>query len=198
MKPAPVQEQNDLPSVVQCVGHRLAERLAQPAHDGLFVPHVDDLDGRHGPVADPARHRQPGVPAALGVAPAFERWRGRAQNHRDPFHLRSLDGHVARVVPRRRLLFEAALVLFVDDQQAPAGARARRPPSERRRRPATSPEAMLCQWRCRSASLMWLCSTATRANRRRNRRIVCGVRLISGTSTIASRPRATTSSIAAR
>ena len=56
---------------------------------------------------------------------------------------------------------------------------------------------MLCQWRCRSASLRWLCSTATRANRRRNRRIVCGVRLISGTSTIASRPRATTCSIAA-
>ena len=63
---------------------------------------------------------------------------------------------------------------------------------------STSPEAMLCQWRCRSASLMWLCRTATLANRRRNRRIVCGVRLISGTSTIASRPRATTSSMAAR
>ena len=62
----------------------------------------------------------------------------------------------------------------------------------------TSPEAMLCQWRCRSASLRWLCSTATLANRRRNRRIVCGVRLISGTSTIASRPRATTCSIAER
>ena len=40
--------------------------------------------------------------------------------------------------------------------------------------------------------------TATLGNRRRNRRIVCGVRLISGTSTIASRPCATTASIALR
>ena len=62
----------------------------------------------------------------------------------------------------------------------------------------TSPAAIAFQWRCRSASERWLCSTATLPNRRRNRRIVCGVRLISGTRTIASRPRATTRSMAAR
>src|SRR5436190_1099691 len=46
---------------------------------------------------------------------------------------------------------------------------------------STSPAAMLRQCRCRSESLKWLCSTATFGNRRLNRRIVWGVRQISGT-----------------
>ena len=156
VKPAPVQEQDDLPPVVECLDHGLAERLAQAAHDGLLVPHVDDLDGRHGPAADPARHRQPRVPAALGVAPAFERRRGRAQQHRNPFHLRSLDGHVARVyrgvVSCLKLLSCSSSMTISPSRRAGAKTADRAPTTT-----WTSPEAMLCQWRCRSASLMWLC-----------------------------------------
>ena len=55
----------------------------------------------------------------------------------------------------------------------------------------TSPAAIRCQCQCRSASVRWLCSTATWSNRARNRCRVCGVRLISGTSTIACRPKPT-------
>ena len=43
------------------------------------------------------------------------------------------------------------------------------------------PSAIRCQCQCRSASLRWLCKTATSPKRWRNRSTVCGVRLISGT-----------------
>ena len=39
----------------------------------------------------------------------------------------------------------------------------------------TRPSTIRCQCQCRSASLKWLCSTATEPNRRRNRSTVCGV-----------------------
>ena len=115
-----------------------------------------------------------------------------------PVQLRPLHGDVAGVVARRRLLLERGLVLLVDHDQAEPPRRREhgRAGADDHLRPR--PRRCVCQCRCRSASLRWLCSTATWAKRRRNRRIVCGVRLISGTSTIASRPRATTCSIALR
>ena len=45
---------------------------------------------------------------------------------------------------------------------------------------------MPCHWSNSSPSLRPLCSTATRSNRSRKRRMVCGVSAISGTSTIAA------------
>ena len=57
----------------------------------------------------------------------------------------------------------------------------------------TLPSAICCQCQCRSASVKWLWRTATRGNRDWNRARVCGVRLISGTSTMAWRPKPTIS-----
>ena len=91
VKPPPVQEQDDLPSFVECVDHGLAERLAQSPPTTVFSFRMSMIStARHRPAADAARHRQPRIPAALGVSPAFERRRGRAQNHRNAFHLRRL------------------------------------------------------------------------------------------------------------
>ena len=62
----------------------------------------------------------------------------------------------------------------------------------------TCPAATRRQYPPRSASVRWLCSTATLPHRPRNRSIVCGVSAISGTRTIASFPCFTTSSMARR
>ncbi len=102
-----------------------------------------------------------------------------------PLRLGPAAGHVAGVVPRGTVLLERRLVLLVQRRSGPGAAWGRTRRCGRRPPPAPRRPAIRCQCRCRSTSLRWLCSTATWSNRARNRPTVCGVRLISGTSTIA-------------
>ena len=62
----------------------------------------------------------------------------------------------------------------------------------------TRPAAISLHCACRSVAVRWLCSTATLPKRARKRSQVCGVRLISGTSTIACLPYESVSSTACR
>ena len=145
---------------------RAAGRSARPCGSGRFSTRFGSVQQR--------------VLPALGVVPAFERRRRRAEQDRDVLEPGPHDRHVAGVVARRRFLLEAALVLLVDDDQAEVAASGRRRRCGRRRRPAPARPRCAASAPPRSASVRWLCRTATSPQRPRNRSIVCGVRLISG------------------
>ena len=113
----PVEQQDDLPLFPEGPVHRLPERLAQPAQEALLVAQVDHVDGRHRPALDPICHDQPRVLSQLGVSPAFQRRRGRAQEHRHALELRPLDRDVAGMIPRHGLLLERAFMFLVNDDQ---------------------------------------------------------------------------------
>ena len=90
----------------------------------LDEPHVHELDGRHGQVADARRQPDPfAVGELVAVVPCFQGWGGRAKDDGDGRQLGPLDGHVPGVEPRRLLVLEAGLLLFVDDDQAEFRAR---------------------------------------------------------------------------
>ncbi len=74
--------------------------------------------------------------------------------------------HVAGVVARGRLLLERSFRALRPARSGPGAAWGRRSRCGRRRPPAPRPSAIRCQCQCRSASLRWLCSTATRAEPR--------------------------------
>ena len=82
------------------------------------MPQVDHLHDRHRPSLDAVGHDQSRISAALGVLPAFQRGRGRAQQHRHALELCPLDRHVAGVISRDGLLLERAFMFLVDHDQA--------------------------------------------------------------------------------
>src|SRR5690554_2873884 len=79
---------------------------------------VDDppvwLPGRTGP----ARQHKLLIAAGFDVVQALERGRGRAKHDRHASRMGAHHSHVATVVPRTFGLFEAAVVLFINDDQA--------------------------------------------------------------------------------
>ena len=173
-KPRRLSRRITWPPVVEGVGHRLAERRAQADRRRLLVAEVDQPDLGHRPVADAAREREPRVPAQLGVPPGLERGRRRAEDQRDarppaPASRRRRARGSAGVVSCLNVLSCSSSITISPSFRVGAKIAERAPTTT-----WTSPAAMLRQWRCRSASLRWLWSTATRSNRRRNRRIVCG------------------------
>ena len=85
---------------------------------GWLVTHVDQVHLRQRPIQHALRQAQQTVLAAVGVVPAFQRGRRRAEQDRDVFQAGTHDGHVAGMVARRRFLLEGALVLLVDDDEA--------------------------------------------------------------------------------
>ncbi len=192
----PVEQQDHLPLFPERAGASPAERFAPPAQRSPSRGRRS-ITSTAGIGLSSTRlgMHQPCVLSQLGISPAFQRRRGRAQEHRHAFELRPLDGHVAGVIARRCLLLERALVLFIDDDQpqSPRRRKDRRAGAHdhlhlARARSAASADAA----RRRSSG----CAARPPTKPPRNRRIVCGVRLISGTSTIAWRPLATTRSIA--
>ena len=82
------------------------------------VAQIDQGDVRQRPFQHPPRQRQQRVLAALGVVPAFQRRRGRAEDDRHAFHAGPHDGHVAGMVARRQFLLEGGFMFLIDDDQA--------------------------------------------------------------------------------
>jgi hypothetical protein len=119
-KTAPVQQQHGLLAVVQTFTHRVQQRARKR---GLFAgfqklaPHVDDGDGRHGPLLDAPRQLQTRVLPALGVVAAFQTGRGRPQNDHGALVARPHHRYVAAVIARGVLLLIALVVFFVYDDQ---------------------------------------------------------------------------------
>ena len=118
---APIEQQHHLTALLQRFVHRLfqsgTDRVKQAARFRL-VPQIDQAHSRHRPIQDPRRQREQLVVAALGIVPAFQRRRRRAHDDGDVLELGAHHGDVAGMVARRRFLFEAAFVFFVDDDQA--------------------------------------------------------------------------------
>ena len=145
-----------------------------------------------GGAADPLRQVEPPVAAGVGVVPALQRRRRRAEQHQHVLVAAAPDRQVARRVARAFLLLVRGVVLLVDDDQAePRQRREHRQPGAEHdvgraacAPPASGAGAAPASGRC-----------AGRPPRRPGKRSAkratsCGVRLISGTSTSAWRPRA--------
>jgi hypothetical protein len=120
-KAAPVQQHDGLLAVFQAQSDGLLElprkgRLLARFQE--FLPHVDQFDHGHRPVLDAARQFEQRVLAALDVVAAFEARGGRTEHHARAGLLRPHHGHIAPVVARRLFLLVAAVVLFVDHDQA--------------------------------------------------------------------------------
>ena len=54
----------------------------------------------------------------VGVVITLQRWRGAAENDHAFFDLRAHDCDIARVIPRRFLLFVGGFVFFIDNDQS--------------------------------------------------------------------------------
>ena len=171
--------------MAMCSGRLMAPLRLPPLHSSRrsIVP-----TERQRPVQHAPGHLDQPVLARSGAVPTLQRRRGRAQHQRHPFGRRPGNGHVAGVIARGSLLLERRLVLLVQDDQA----QLRRGGEDRaagahhhlhlaRRRSAASASAA----RRRSDGCA---ARPPRRTAQRNRSTVCGVRLISGTSTIACRP----------
>ena len=160
--------------------------------------HVDDLHLRR---ADRARARaqvQAAVATGVDVGQRLQRRRAGAQHDRHAERARAHQRQVAGVIAEALLLLVGGVVLLVDDDQA--GLRQRR---EHRRARAEDDPGLAArarsQARARSPSDRLECSTSTATpSRSRRRRTVCGASPISGTSSRACRPCASTCSISAR
>ena len=111
----------------------------------------------------------------------------------------AIDRDIARVISHALLLLERRVLLLVDDDQAEPWQR-REHGKARPDKQIASPLAAASHCRRRSPAASLLCSTAVRAsgNAPRMRSTSCGVRLISGTSSITCLPAAITRAAAAR
>ena len=165
---------------------------ARRARRGCSAParlaHVDDLDRRQRRAVDAPR--QPQARAARGRSrAAASRCRRRSTAPRWP---RAAGGDRPRVVARVALVLVGAVVLLVDDDQAERRRSARRPPSAARRRcaPRRSRRRTPLVVALAGAELGVQHRDRVAEARRRSAPTICGVSAISGTSTIAPRPRA--------
>ena len=137
------------------------------------------------------------VLAAVGVVPALQRRRRRAEQDRDVLQAGTHDGHVAGMVARRRFLLERAFVLLVDDDEAELARRSEHGAAGAdhdlnlagRHPPPVAAALGVAEVAVQHGHLITAAAEAW---------IVCGVRLISGTRTSASLPWLTTSSMARR
>ena len=156
---------------------RRRERIAR------LAAQIDDAHGRQRR-ADPRRQLEP-----LEPRPALDARRRAPVDGDGALERRPLGRDGACVVARIRLLLEGRVVLLVDDDQPEArtGAKiAERAPTTTR----ASPVAIRSRSSRRSASLSAGVEHGDASpNRAPKRPTVCGVSAISGTSTIAPRPR---------
>ena len=82
-----------------------------------LLSHIDEVHRGHGPVCNTLGHFEQSVLAVLGIKPAFETWRGGAENDARTSGLRSHDGDIATVVPWCLFLLVAAIVFFVNQDK---------------------------------------------------------------------------------
>ena len=85
-----------------------------------------------------AGHGDAAVAPRVGAVPAFQRRRGRTQNHLGAFQPRTVDRQIARRITRAVLALVAGVVLFVDHDQAQPwhGGQHRQPRAQHDARPA--------------------------------------------------------------
>ena len=119
-----VEQHHALLAARHAFGDGLQQRRAEHGAPGLLV-HVHPAHAGQGARADAAGHVQPQVAAAFGVfgrgraagVPAFQRWRGGAQQHLGTLLAPAPDGQVARRVAGPFLLLVAGVVLFIDHDE---------------------------------------------------------------------------------
>ena len=188
---AAVQQQDRLAAVA---GHGVEPRdEGRGQRVARLAAQVDDLDGRQGG-GDAAAELEP-----LERRPALRARRGGAVDGDRLLERGPLRGDRSRVIPRVGLLLVGGVVLLVDaDRRRGRGTGAKtaeRAPTTTR----ASPRATRSRSSRRSASPSEEWRTATVSPKRAVKRAsVCGVSAISGTRTIAPRPRASASSHARR
>ncbi len=112
---APAVEQHQaLLAALNALGNGLQQGRGK--HGGLgLLAHIHQVHAGQGGRSDAAGHVQPLVAALLAGVPALQRGGGAAQNHFGPGIAPAPQGQVAGGVPRPFFLFEAGVVLFIDD-----------------------------------------------------------------------------------
>ena len=83
-----------------------------------FLAHVHDFHGGQRPIFHPRGHAQQPVFPAPGVLVAFQRRRGRAEQHDGTFQFAPHHRGVASVIARGFLLLVGSFVLFIHDDQS--------------------------------------------------------------------------------
>ena len=188
---APVLEDDRAAAAVLDLTERVEQRTRERV--AAVQAQVDDLNGGQA-TADPGREAQPPCHPMPDLGP-----RRRAPVDGDrAFEPGPLGGNPAGVVARVGLVLVRSVVLLVDDDDPEVGHRRehRRPRADDHPSLAGGDAAVLG---AAPARLRPLCRTATVApNRAVNRGATCGVRAISGTSTIAPRPSSSAGSISRR
>ena len=120
---APVKENQTLLSSLQTVADggqkRLGYAFLQLDLAGVEDPYRGQLCLRIGPL----QQEMSPVAAILRVGPAFQRWRGRAEQDGDVLLAGAYDGQIARGVTHAVLLLEGGIVFFIDQKQSEAWQR---------------------------------------------------------------------------
>ena len=192
-EPARFSSRDDLPLDAAPVHSRCSSLTQAPRGSATrLVAHINDRHVRQRPIEH-----------ALGISPASAAACAACQLSNDGVAEPSTSGilpvapaarDVSSVISRGGFLFERRLVLFVNHDQPRCGSGANtalRAPTTT----CTSPRAMRCHSACRAAAEVAV-QHGDASKRARKRRRVCGVKLISGTSTIACRPKLMACSIA--
>ena len=129
---AAVEEHQTLLAACDAGADRLDQRRRQRRAGAAVLRlliHVDQAHARQQRAADARGQRQAQVAALVGALPAFQRRRGRAQQHLRALQPRAVDGQVACRVARPFLLLVRRVVLLVDhDQPEPRHRREDRQP----------------------------------------------------------------------
>ena len=178
---------------------RFSSRIALPPFSAIVAELGEQRSGQRVPalapqVDDPHRRQLPAEPAAelepLERRPALGSRRRASEDGDGPLERRPLGRDRAGVVAGIGLLLVRRVVLLVDADRARGRAPARRPPNAHRRRRA--PRRRRSARARRGARPPSAPSGARRSaspKRARKRPSACGVSAISGTRTIAPRPR---------
>ena len=117
---ATIQKQNHLPPLAQgCLDRlvHLPRNRTAGAIAAEFVSQIDRAHRRQRPIEHPPRHFDQAIIALLRPIPAFQRRRGRGQNQWNLLFARPPKSHVAGVISRIAILFECALVFFIEHNQ---------------------------------------------------------------------------------
>ena len=118
---ATVEQQNGLLAIFEACFHF----FEQGAREGAlafcleeFGTHVDDSHLRHGALCDALGQFKHGVAALISVVTRFNAGSGGTEHDYGVGIAGADDGHVAAVIARCFLLFVAAIVFFIDDNEA--------------------------------------------------------------------------------
>ena len=116
-KAAAVDEHQDLIAALEVFADQLGQRAGEAAFQWATAD-VEALEGWGLGIAGANGQAQVPVAALLHVVQALERWRRRAEDHRDLFQMAAVDREIPRVVAQTVLLFIGKVVFLIDDDQA--------------------------------------------------------------------------------